>query len=125
MDRQRIEGGLKKATGSIKEQAGEAIGDRHLEGEGKAEKTEGHIRSGVGKAMDAIREVVEKEKPELKKASHDKERPAGFALGGASLCRDGAALVPDYLSVKALRKRFRVARGFEFQVEDRGPGNQR
>jgi uncharacterized protein YjbJ (UPF0337 family) len=61
MDRQRIEGGLKKATGSIKEQAGKAVGDRHLENEGKAEKTEGHIRSGVGKAMDAIREVVEKE----------------------------------------------------------------
>jgi uncharacterized protein YjbJ (UPF0337 family) len=61
MDRQRIEGGLKKATGSIKEQAGKAVGDRHLETEGKAEKTEGHIRSGVGKAMDAIREVVEKE----------------------------------------------------------------
>ena len=61
MDRQRIEGGLKKATGSIKEQAGKAVGDRHLESEGKAEKTEGHIRSGVGKAMDAIREVVEKE----------------------------------------------------------------
>ena len=60
MDRQRIEGGL-KATGSIKEQAGKAIGDRHLESEGKAEKTEGDIRSGVGKAMDAIREVVEKE----------------------------------------------------------------
>jgi uncharacterized protein YjbJ (UPF0337 family) len=61
MDRQRIEGGLKKATGSIKEQAGKAVGDRHLENEGEAEKTEGHIRSGVGKAMDAIREVVEKE----------------------------------------------------------------
>ena len=61
MDRQRIEGGLKKATGSIKEQAGKAVGDRHLENEGKAEKTDGHIRSGVGKAMDAIREVVEKE----------------------------------------------------------------
>jgi uncharacterized protein YjbJ (UPF0337 family) len=61
MDRRRIEGGLKKATGSIKEQAGKAVGDRHLENEGKAEKTEGHIRSGVGKAMDAIREVVEKE----------------------------------------------------------------
>ena len=61
MDRQRIEGGLKKATGSIKDQAGKAVGDRHLEGEGKAEKAEGHIRSGVGKAMDAIRDVVEKE----------------------------------------------------------------
>jgi uncharacterized protein YjbJ (UPF0337 family) len=37
------------------------IGDRHLETEGKAEKAEGHIRSGVGKAMDAVREVVEQE----------------------------------------------------------------
>ena len=62
MDRQRIEGGLKKATGTIKEQAGKAIGSRHLESEGKAEKTEGHIRSGVGKAMDAVREVVNHEK---------------------------------------------------------------
>ena len=61
MDRRRIEGGLKKATGSIKEQAGKVVGNRHLENEGKAEKAEGHIRSGVGKAMDAIREVVEKE----------------------------------------------------------------
>jgi uncharacterized protein YjbJ (UPF0337 family) len=61
MDRQRIEGGLKKSTGAIKEKAGKIIGDRHLENEGKAEKTEGHIRSGVGKAMDAVREVVEKE----------------------------------------------------------------
>ena len=52
MDRQRIEGGLKKATGTIKEQAGKAIGDRHLETEGKVEKTEGRLRSGVGKAMD-------------------------------------------------------------------------
>jgi uncharacterized protein YjbJ (UPF0337 family) len=62
MDRQRIEGGLKKATGTIKEKAGEALGDRHLETEGKAERTEGHIRSGVGKAMDAVREVVNSEK---------------------------------------------------------------
>ena len=62
MDRQRIEGGLKKTTGTVKEQAGRIIGDRHLETEGKAEKTEGRIRSGVGKAMDAVREVVNKEK---------------------------------------------------------------
>ena len=61
MDRQRIEGGLKKGAGAIKEKAGKALGDRHLESEGKAEKTEGHIRSGVGKAMDAVREVVGKE----------------------------------------------------------------
>ena len=35
MDRQRIEGGLKKATGTIKEKAGQMTGDRHLETEGR------------------------------------------------------------------------------------------
>ena len=62
MDRQRIEGGIKKTTGNIKEKAGQALGNRPLQSEGKAEKTEGHIRSGVGKAMDAVREVVNSEK---------------------------------------------------------------
>ena len=61
MDRQRIKGGIKKGTGAIKEKAGKALGDRHLEGKGKAEKVEGHIRSGVGKAKDAAREVVGKQ----------------------------------------------------------------
>jgi len=57
-----IEGGLKKTTGTIKEQTGKVIGDRHLETEGKLEKSEGRIRSGVGKAMDAVRDIVNKEK---------------------------------------------------------------
>ena len=39
------------AAATIKEEGGKAIGDRNLEGEGKAEKAEGHIHSGVGKAM--------------------------------------------------------------------------
>ena len=38
MDRQRIKGGVKKGTGTIKEKAGKALGDRHLEGKGKAER---------------------------------------------------------------------------------------
>jgi uncharacterized protein YjbJ (UPF0337 family) len=61
MDRERIKGGVKKGAGTIKEKAGKALGDRNLEGRGKAEKAEGHIRSGVGKAKDAVREVVGKE----------------------------------------------------------------
>src|SRR5690348_11061768 len=40
MDRQRVKGGIQKATGNIKETAGKALGDRHLEGEGKADKAE-------------------------------------------------------------------------------------
>jgi uncharacterized protein YjbJ (UPF0337 family) len=62
MDRQRIKGGLKKATGTIKEKAGKVLGDRHLETEGQAEKAEGRLRSGAGKAMDAVREIVNEEK---------------------------------------------------------------
>src|SRR5438477_7152873 len=62
MDRQRIEGGVKKATGTVKEKAGKVIGYLHLESEGKAENAEGHLRSGVGKAMDAVREIVNSEK---------------------------------------------------------------
>jgi uncharacterized protein YjbJ (UPF0337 family) len=60
MDKQRIEGGLKKATGAVKEKAGQMTGDRDMEAEGTAEKAEGHIRSAVGKAKDAVREVVGK-----------------------------------------------------------------
>jgi len=62
MDRQRIlRAALKKTTVKIKQKAGKPIGDRHFEPEGKAENAEGHIRSRAGKAMDAVREVVEKE----------------------------------------------------------------
>lgn len=60
MDKQRIEGGIKKATGTIKEKAGQLTGDRHTEAEGAAEKAEGHVRSGIGKAKDAAREMVGK-----------------------------------------------------------------
>ena len=55
MDKQRIEGGLKKATGTVKEKAGQATGDRDLEAEGTMEKGEGRIRSGIGKAKDAVK----------------------------------------------------------------------
>ena len=60
MDRQRIEGGLKKATGTVKEKAGQITGDRDLEAEGKVDKGEGHIRSAVGKVKDAAREFTGK-----------------------------------------------------------------
>lgn len=60
MDRQRTEGSLKKATGTVKEKAGQMTGNRHLEGEGKAAKAEGRVRSAVGKAKDAARELFKK-----------------------------------------------------------------
>lgn len=60
MDKQRVEGGLKKATGTVKEKAGQMTGDRHLEAEGKADKSEGRVRSAVGKVKDAARDIVGK-----------------------------------------------------------------
>ncbi len=60
MDRQRIEGGLRKASGTVTDKAGKATCDRNLEAEGKAEKAEGSVRSGLGKAKDAARDLFKK-----------------------------------------------------------------
>jgi uncharacterized protein YjbJ (UPF0337 family) len=58
MDKERIAGGVKKATGNIKEAAGKATGNRQLEAEGRADKSEGRVRSAIGHAKDAVRELV-------------------------------------------------------------------
>jgi uncharacterized protein YjbJ (UPF0337 family) len=58
MDKDRIAGGVKKATGTVKKAVGKATGDRRLEAEGRADKAEGHVRSAIGKAKDAARELV-------------------------------------------------------------------
>ena len=60
MDRERIKGGLRKASGTLKEKAGKVIGNRDLETEGEMDQAEGGIRSGVGKAKDAARELFKK-----------------------------------------------------------------
>jgi uncharacterized protein YjbJ (UPF0337 family) len=61
MDKQRMEGGLKKATGTVKEKAGQMTGDRDLEAEGKTDKAEGKVRSAVGHVKDAAKEIIGKD----------------------------------------------------------------
>ena len=61
MDKQRMEGGLDKAKGTIKEKVGQMTGDRDMEAEGKMDKAEGHVRSGIGTAKDAVKEIVGKD----------------------------------------------------------------
>lgn len=60
MDKQRVEGGLKKATGAIKEKIGQVTGDRDMEAEGTADKAEGKVRSAVGHVKDAVRDIAGK-----------------------------------------------------------------
>jgi uncharacterized protein YjbJ (UPF0337 family) len=58
MDRQRMQGGLKRATGTMKEKAGDTVGDRHLDTERRDQKTDHQLRSDP---LDAVREVVKNE----------------------------------------------------------------
>ena len=55
MDKDRIDGALKNAAGSIKEATGKVFGDAKLEGEGKAERAEGKVQNAVGGVKDTVR----------------------------------------------------------------------
>jgi len=58
MDKDRVAGSVKTATGAVKEKAGKALGDRDLETEGKVQKVEGKVQNAVGNAKDAVRDAA-------------------------------------------------------------------
>lgn len=55
MDKDRSEGILDKAKGTIKEVAGKVTGDAKLEAEGKADKAGGAVKNAVGGVKDAVK----------------------------------------------------------------------
>lgn len=61
MDKDRVAGSAKKVGGGIKEAAGRALGDKKMESEGRAKKTEGKVQNAVGGAKDKIRESVKED----------------------------------------------------------------
>lgn len=58
MDKNRVVGAAKEASGSIKEAAGKLIGNDRLRFRGTVEKVEGKILVKVGKVKDAVRKVL-------------------------------------------------------------------
>ena len=60
VDKQRVKGSAEELKGSVKETAGKALGDKKLQGEGKADKTSGSIRNAVGSAKDAVKDAFKK-----------------------------------------------------------------
>ena len=58
-NRDEIEGKFDQAKGSIKENVGDAIGDREMESEGVADRAGGNIREGFGTARRKVGEVIE------------------------------------------------------------------
>lgn len=55
MNRDRIVGIAKQASGAIKETAGKVFGDSELIAEGKSDKAEGVIQSAAGSVKDALK----------------------------------------------------------------------
>ena len=55
MDKDRVDGALKNAAGSIKEGTGKLVGDSKLETEGAAEKAAGKVQNAVGGVKDTVR----------------------------------------------------------------------
>lgn len=55
MDKDRIEGSLEQAKGTVKEGAGKLTGDTKLEAEGKADKASGKLQNAVGGLKDTLR----------------------------------------------------------------------
>jgi uncharacterized protein YjbJ (UPF0337 family) len=54
-----IKGNVDKASGTVKENIGRALGDPILENEGADQRSSGNIQAGFGKARRKVGEVVE------------------------------------------------------------------
>jgi uncharacterized protein YjbJ (UPF0337 family) len=55
MDKNRTEGAMDKAKGSVKKGVGEVTGDEKMKAEGAADKAKGKAESAVGGAKDALK----------------------------------------------------------------------
>jgi uncharacterized protein YjbJ (UPF0337 family) len=60
MDKNRMEGNVDKAKGSLKQAAGNITGNDRLKAEGAADKAKGEIKDAAGKAADAARDAADK-----------------------------------------------------------------
>ena len=56
MNRDRVEGSVKQAKGSLKEAVGKATGNRRLQGKGAVEKTAGKVQNAVGGVKDSLKQ---------------------------------------------------------------------
>jgi uncharacterized protein YjbJ (UPF0337 family) len=56
----KIEGMADKTAGVVKENVGKVVGNHELEAEGKVQKHKGDAEQAVGKAKDAVKNVIDK-----------------------------------------------------------------
>ncbi len=58
MDKDRVAGAAKQATGSVKEAIGKVTGDTKVQAEGTTEKAAGKVQNTVGGAKDGVRDTL-------------------------------------------------------------------
>jgi uncharacterized protein YjbJ (UPF0337 family) len=54
MDKDRVEGALQQAKGSVKAAAGKVSGDKQTQAEGAAEQAAGKLRNAAGGAKETV-----------------------------------------------------------------------
>ena len=59
MNRDEIKGKAEKAKGLAKDKAGELLNDPDLEAQGEAERAEGAVHEGFGRAKRKVKEGIE------------------------------------------------------------------
>jgi uncharacterized protein YjbJ (UPF0337 family) len=62
MDKDRVEGKIEDVKGLVKRKVGEWTGDEETQAEGAAEQVKGKIQNAWGKAKDAGRDILDKNK---------------------------------------------------------------
>jgi uncharacterized protein YjbJ (UPF0337 family) len=67
----KTEGKFDQAKGKVKEEVGDAMGDRSTEWSGKAEQAKGHVKEGIGEVKDGVDEAGD----ELAEEKHRTETP--------------------------------------------------
>ncbi len=55
INKDRIEGSAKQASGAVKDATGKLLGDHKLQAEGKGEKVAGKVQNAVGSIKDALK----------------------------------------------------------------------
>jgi uncharacterized protein YjbJ (UPF0337 family) len=60
MNKDQVKGRVEQAKGSVKENAGKALGDRELQGEGKADKAAGKTQATYGDAKEKVKSAIDK-----------------------------------------------------------------
>ncbi len=58
-NRDEMEGKFDQAKGSVKENVGDAIGDRDMEAEGAADRAGGNLQEGFGTARRKVGEAID------------------------------------------------------------------